>query len=936
MTPRDRFLAALLAAALVACGDDPPVTPDAGTHDSGAPDGGLPDGTFALPGLDGPVEVVVDTRGMPHIYGSTRHDVIMVQAYLMARDRYGQMEFIRRDVLGRISEFAGPAQIERDLDNRFVGYGYWGRQSYETLAADDPSRLAAEAFVQGVNTYIAQIRSGEVDPVVQGANVLALIIGSPFYDDWHPGDVFAMARYQAANLSYSPGDDVNRTRRIAGVLSAFPADSADPRLAARSGLYADWFTDRPARAVFTREGFNDGTTPAILPVGLPSGRDAFTPSLESLAGAERFLDRLDRWRTQMWGDAPSIGSNNWAVHGDHTASGNPILANDPHLALYSPPIWWYGHLDTTRMGATGDEAINVQGVTFGGLPGVIIGYNEHIAWGPTTTGYDVSDVYQEELTGTCDAEGNVLTGTVLFEGAQVAIEHRDEVVNVAGATEAMTFRLPLVPHHGMFVPGSCAAVEGTTDRFTALSYRYTGWQTYDDLQFIADLWTASTVEEARDALDGFRVGSQNWMVVDENDIFWTTQSDVPVREGARTFAVDENGIPSGICPNQVLPGTGGYEWTGLLDETLIPHDQNPARGWIATANQDNVGVTEDGNPCNDAHYIGGDFAYGWREFRIQERLGELVTRGDVTVEDMIDLQAETQFQVARTSAGALAAALESPLVAVPTLTSAEVARLDDVRARLEAWESFESPHGVGATSAGEIADSVAMTLFTVSMTRIIPLALDDEATRIGNRGGSNELVRLFEWMLSSPESLETYDTVLMDTVLWDDLDTVEIETRKQIVIAGVLATLTYLDERLGTDMDAWRWGRLHTVTFETLVPILGGDDVLSIPAENDPMYPDGFPRHGGFNTVDPGNHGVWDTTDFSHGSGASQRMVVEMTPDGPRAFNAIPGGQDIDPNSAHHDDEAMFWIRNESPPMYWTQADIEAHVEERLSFVDAD
>jgi penicillin amidase len=131
----------------------------------------------------------------------------------------------------------------------------------------------------------------------------------------------------------------------------------------------------------------------------------------------------------------------------------------------------------------------------------------------------------------------------------------------------------------------------------------------------------------------------------------------------------------------------------------------------------------------------------------------------------------------------------------------------------------------------------------------------------------------------------------------------------------------------------WRWGRLHAVRFEQLVPPVADMGIVSIPPVGDPMFPLGFPRHGDYGAIDVGNFGMFGGERFTHGSGASQRLVVEMTPTGPVPFNALPGGQSEDVDSPHHDDEAVFWRANEQPPLYFDQADVEAHAETTLTFV---
>jgi penicillin amidase len=247
-----------------------------------------------------------------------------------------------------------------------------------------------------------------------------------------------------------------------------------------------------------------------------------------------------------------------------------------------------------------------------------------------------------------------------------------------------------------------------------------------------------------------------------------------------------------------------------------------------------------------------------------------------------------------------------------------------------AW-SRQTPHGVGATAADEIADSVATTLFNVGMTRIIPRFIGDERTAIGVQPGSDRAAIVFERALIDPTMLATYDADAGESVLWDDLTTEsKVETKDEIVGRGFLDELAFLRQRLGDDLNQWRWGRLHTVRFTTVLPF---SDPLSIPPPTDATYPDGFPRHGDFGAVDVGNFSLWAPSSFMHTSGPSQRLVVEMLPGGPKAYNALPGGQSIDTRSPHHDDEArMYWINNLQPQVNFVEADVVRNAEARQRF----
>ncbi len=941
--------------ALVAC--DGPSTPD----DAGTDGGAQPQG-IALEGLDGAVEVIVDDRGVPHIYATTVHDLMMVEGYLMARDRFIQMEFIRRGVTGRLAEVLGslsPDLLQDDRDSRFLGFARQGREIYESLPENDRTRLVAEAFVAGINAYIDLVIS---DPEYQpppGLEAFNAIRVSPAFGHWEPADIFALARYQSWNLSYDAGADVNRMRALAGVAAAFPPPATPPTdetaLEARAGLYADFFSERQARRVYTRDGFNDATPSVFLPdTRRPLPRSSRLPALRALDGAERYFARIDE--SPLLRRDPHIGSNSWVVHGDLTASGNPILSNDPHLSLISPSVWWYVHLNTERMG--GEDAIDAEGVAFAGLPGVVLGFNRDLAWSATTTGYDVTDVYDETVTfrdGTGD-EPECVPVSVRFNGADVDVTTITEPITVGdGTTE--DYVIYVVPHHGPLIPDSFVCPETGSSVGSALSVRYTGHVPSNELAFFTDLLTASDVDEALAAHRAFRVGAQNISFVSrDGEIAWSTESRIPVRQAAAcSFAIDDRGVVSGVSPLFVLPGEGGHEWQGDLEPQQIPQDRNPERGYIATANQDNVGVTDDGNPCNDAHYIGGDFAVGYRQHRTVPRRAARAADGDITADDMIALQGETQSSLGDGLRGPFVASLDRALGDTPApgsaletaLTEAGADRRADlmaVRDRLMAW-TLATPHGVGASDQGEIRDSVATTIFNVTITRLTRLAFDDEANAIGRGPGDNRLARLLEWSMADAAAqqampLYTYRddylgiTGYADTVLWDDITTEDVvETRDERLVRAVLRAVAWLETTLGADWDEWRWGRLHAVRFGQIVPPIADPGIVSIPPVGSTEFPLGFPRHGDFGAVDVGNFSLTNGERFTHGSGASQRLVVEMTPQGPRAFNALPGGQREDTTSPHHADEAELWRRNQQPPLRFERADVEANAAERLTFV---
>ncbi|MCA9606939.1 MAG: penicillin acylase family protein [Myxococcales bacterium] len=970
----------LVAGALalsIACDDNPGTDAgpgmDAGPDEDAATDtdGGAMD--LAIPGLDGEVEVIIDDRGMPHIYATTVHDLMVVEGYLMSRDRFIQMEFLRRNTLGRLAEvFAAldPSLANTDIDQRFFAFERQGQAIYDSLPADDLTRQVAEAFVEGINYYIDSVVMQDDYFPPRGLDAFNAALVSPNFGHWRPADIFALARFQAWNLSYDAGADVNNTRALLGVRDAFDPADADERIAARAGVFGDFWSVVQARRTYTREGWNDGTTHAFVPpFGIPAPAHPLRDfSIESVEGGARFFDRLQAnpWMHRN----PHYGSNSWVVHGSTTASGNAILSNDPHLALYAPPVWWYVHLNTERMG--GERSLDAQGIAFAGLPGVVLGYNRNLAWSATTTGYDVTDVYAEEVTFRNDGDASTPNWTpvsVTFMGADVDLVPLDEEILVSGG-ETQHFTIYQVPHHGRIIPDSYVTPEmtdppnGAMATGSGMSVRYTGDDVSNELAFFVGLLEASTVQEGFDAAQVFEVGAQNFSFADSTGaIGWTTHARIPQR--ACNFWLDAQGVPVidpssdlPAAPPFVLPGTGDYEWGDDLDTRFVPHDQNPARGYIATANQDNVGVTDDGDPCNDGHYIGAGFAVGYRHGRIVQRLDELMTRGDITPEDMMGLQHETRSSLGEGMRDAFLASLDHALgdtsddaaLAAVVSGAGGTTGLSDVRDRLAAW-TFATPHGVGATDANVIADSVATTIFNVMVAHLSQLTFDDEETRIGRGMGSSETGRLLEWMLDTPAEqmalpLHTFRASYMgvtdwnDSVLWDDLGTdTLLETRDERVTRAALMALEWLTTELGADRDAWRWGQLHALRFQQLVPAAIDSGVVSIPPRGDASLPYGYPRDGDYGAVDVLNYsltnpnGIRSATNSGARGGPSQRLVVEMTADGPQPRNSLPGGQSEDPDSPHHADEAALWIANEQPMLYFQQADIDAHVESTMRFV---
>ncbi len=949
---RPHRLSLSIALCLAACSGSTPATdaatdlgPDASADaadarvvvDAPRPEG-IPDPIASHPldaqpervmGLDGPVDVVYDRMGWPHIYATSLRDAAMVQGYVMARDRMPQMEMLRRLASGTLAERFGvldASLVDRDLAARVLGLR---RAADATWMRMQPGRTRSllEGFARGVNRYLADLRAGNASPP-PGTSLV--IDGTT--PEWTPVDSLVIGRYQSYALSYDAEDDINNSLLADRIASTFDrADAtAQPARAARRGMFLDVLRPAPPQPT--------AVVPDFFP--RPMGQmstfrpDVDRPRLGDLhARTSNFL-RLSRELAEVFGD-DSRGSNNWVVHPSASTSGRALLANDPPLQLSAPAIWWGSQLTVTR----GPDAVDVTGTTFPGIPGVIIGFTPRVAWGVTTAGYDVTDVYVETVT----RGANGMPDTVSFNGRQVPIEVRPEMV--ATGTGMYMAPLEFVPHHGPIIPeirnGQIVPRTGTR----ALSIKWTGHEPTSDLDAFLGVAYARNVAEAQTAARAFGVGAQNWVFADiEGGVRYASHANIPVRAaGALTWSPT---MLAGTNPCTVLPGTGEAEWTGMLPPERIPQATGSAmRPFISTANNDQAGVTFDNNPFDAPAYLGCGFDRGWRAQRIDERLRMLGTR--MTVDDMKTLQGDARVlaggrfrpflmqAMARLEMEWATPGSQRDLAALATTLRPRQARLRDAAQRIMAW-SLEGATGTdAAATAAQRSDAVAATLFHAWLGPALNGLFNDEAAAL-NMGQSQsagfDRVRAALFLLENPMMARTRVEATGQSSLWDDLATADVtETRDFILVRALDQALTNLEMAYMTpDVTRWLWGERHTVRFGSIIP--GPGSVLSIPGMSDTMFPRGFPRPGGLDVVDASQPGLGGTN-FSFGSGASQRFVVEMDPMGPRAFNAIPGGQSADNRSPHFRDGAELWRQGRYHEVPRAEAAVVAASTRHLRFI---
>ncbi|MEO7095821.1 MAG: penicillin acylase family protein, partial [Polyangiales bacterium] len=642
-----------------------------------------------------------------------------------------------------------------------------------------------------------------------------------------------------------------------------------------------------------------------------------------------------------------LGSNNFIVMPDKSATGKSLVASDPHLALRAPAIF---HMVALHIVGNEQKQLDVAGMAFAGIPGVVLGFNKNIAWGATVTEYDVTDLYRDKIV----PDGK--TGTVMVGGKPVSVVQVNEQFDYGdGKLESIT--IESVPGHGIIMPtvvDNRFVARDTTKPADVVTYRWTGLEPTGELEAFVALNQAKNVDEAKAAMEPFQVGSQNFVFGDTGgNIFYTTHSWVPVRPKS-AFAWDP-AKKTGVLPCLVLPGDGNFEWTGKVEDAALPQAKNPTEGYIATANSDQLGNSFDDDPTNDSVYLGCSWDPGFREARIHERLDALIGAGTkLGLDDLAKIQADAKSPLGTRIAPHFVAAIKRAEDARTGKTPAPDldAVLKDPRytpervqlalSLLEKWGTegnYDTPsattvEGDAAPTPADISASQATAIFNASLVPLLGLVFDDEWKAMGNPSWGEWPIRALLRFVAKSGTLATADAS-GESIVWDDMATTEVESKDDRLIRALLAGLAYLDKTLGSDPDGWRWGKLHTVRFETLVSGTAGQ--LSIPAEGDAKFPTGgFPRHGDQYVVDASHYGLGGSShnfDFTYDSGPAQRFVADMDPSGVKVRNVLPGGNVWIPGSPHFNDEAQMWRKNENAPIAFSPGEVVPVAEERIDLV---
>ena len=779
-------------------------------------------GKLQLQGLHEPVEVLTDKYGVPHIYAHNEDDLYFAQGYMHAQERLWQMEVNRRVGSGRLAELFGSIALETDRFCRRLGMHRASVEEEKRLSARN--RRVLEAYAQGVNTFIEN--NTHRLPVE-----FTLLGFKP--TPWRPVDTIQWSKMMGWNLGGNWETELIRARIVSKV--------------------------GPERAAQLESGY-DAQHPLIVPSGV------------AYQGVNIGLLEQYEQLKELSGFGMLGGSNNWVVDGTMTATGAPILCNDPHLGQAAPSIWYECHL------VSGD--IDVIGASFPGSPGIVIGHNQHIAWGVTNAVSDVQDLYIEKFNPHNPHQYE-------FQGKWEDAAVVREEIRIKGQKEPLVEEV-LITRHGPILTSMLSHRDGTSQNGTGaqqelpLALRWVGLEQSTIITSIQNINRATNWQEFREALRDWDVPAQNVVYADkEGNIGYVMAGAIPMRAKGQAL------LPS--------PGwTGEYEWTGLIPFDELPQSYNPEQHFIVTANNR---VIDDTYP----YYITNEWLNGYRAQRITNLL---TAKKNLTPVDMARIQAD-QY--------ALPAVEIIPHILAILPTTALEKSAQNI---LHSWDFVLAPDSTGAA------------IYTTFLRRleflVLSAALGDDETllQVYMGKGSNILASSNGYASRSKPLIIRLLNKRDDTWFATSLITNGPASWEEALSRAFSATVEELRETLGEDVTQWQYGAIHTMTYNHT---LGSVKLFA------PLFNRGpFPVGGDVDTVNMGASLPNDPKTVI--TVPSYRQIVTLANLNDSLSGHAPG-QSGHPASKHYDDFIQMWRDVAHHPMLIEHDRIEANTKGILHMV---
>jgi penicillin amidase len=648
-------------------------------------------GSVRLEGLDSAVEVIRDRWGVPHIYAASVRDAIFAQGYVHAQDRLWHIELARRAASGSLAEVFGSVALDADRLLRRVGLRRAAEAEVEQLT--EAMREHLDAYAAGVNAFVEGNRN---------RLPLEFLILRFRPEPWTPVDSLAIGKLVGWSLSGNWDTEIVRS----------------------------WIVERlgPEEAARMEPAYPVGA-PLIVPPG-GECRGLGEPLLEELRKVQDLVG------------AKGGGSNNWAVDGHRSTTGKPLLANDPHLPLQMPSVWYEAHLN--------GGGLNVIGVSLPGVPGVVIGHNDRIAWGITNTMTDGDDLFVEQINPAnprqYDCEGKWVDGDLV----------REEI-RVRGRREPVVEEV-LVTRHGPIISPS---IPGES---RALALRTIVAEPSQHSQAVVLLNRAGSWEGFREALRQWPAPAQNFVYADvEGNIGYQMAGLVPLRAKGQ-----------GLVPS---PGwTGEYDWKGFVPFDELPSVLNPPTHYVATANNK---IVDDDYP----HFLGAEYLDGYRIRRIV---------------DLLEAREKHSLEDFRSIQGDIYSIPGSELA--QHLLGLQPASGDARRALnfLRVWDCHLSPDSVAAT--------IVEAFFLQMLRNTVAAKLGPLTDYFVGKELHPAVPDSFYFCRSA--------SWLLGLIKEAPADWFDGRSWQEVMEQSLEEAVAALRRSLGDDMSRWTWGRVHYALFE--------------------------------------------------------------------------------------------------------------------------
>ncbi|NGO70476.1 penicillin acylase family protein [Streptomyces boncukensis] len=784
-------------------------------------------GTLKIKGLEAPVTVKRDGKGIPQLYADGAQDLFLAQGYVQAQDRFWEMDVRRHMTAGRLSEMFGSGQVKTDAFLRTLGWREVAKKEYAQLAKDTKEYL--KAYSAGVNAYLKDHKGAAAS-----VEYKMLDLDGKDYrpQPWSPVDSVAWLKAMAWDLRGNMSDEIDRAlmssrlskKQIEELYPPYPASRNKP-------ILEDGSVDP-----LTKKFDPDGTTGASAP-GTGGGTDASTgtgtgtgtgsgtgtgagsgagteagsgsgssDAQQAVQGAGTQLGavaaKLDGIPGLLGPNGSGIGSNSWVVSGKYTTTGKPLLANDPHLAPQLPSVWYQMglHCRTVDRGCPYD----VSGFTFSGMPGVVIGHNQDISWGMTNLGADVTDLYLEK----------VRDGKYLYDGKEVPYRTRQETIKVAGGkdrriTVRETNNGPIISDRdkelrkvGDEAPvGNVAPDRG--DGY-AVSLRWTALEPSRTMDAVFELNQARNFKEFRKAARDFAVPSQNLVYADvKGNIGYQAPGRIPVR-----------GAGDGRYP---APGWDKrYRWKGYIPQRALPWEYNPSRGYIVTANQAVI------DKKKYPYLLTDDWGYGTRSQRINDLIrSKTKDGGKISMGDMETMQMDNSSEIAK---------LLVPYLLKIDIKDSYVREAQDL---LEGWDYTQDSDSAPAAYFNAVWRNLLKLAFGNKLPKELRVKGEclnvrpaDDSGPIDDLSGKDRTVRECgkrDGDAAQPDGGDRWFEVVRkllkepDSEWWKTQGTAQRrgdKNRGELLRHAMKDARWELTAKLGKDINTWSWGRLHRLTLK--------------------------------------------------------------------------------------------------------------------------